>query len=184
VTLKPECIRIVKHGVDETGAQRACDPVLSHWALRVSLMDAGVFMLDISGAQHGQNRAVMPFNKYREDYYEPGATFHKFGALAEATANLIAQGGRPAHDFRISLMHDGLARCIARTVTEWEEHQNLATLLNRPDEIYQTEGDKLLAAITRDVRHVADGIRRWFEQGDEVVRCFTTYHPQVSFNYF
>lgn len=134
------------------------DPI--HHVLRVTLKDASVWVIDLTGAQYGQHRSVLSFDDYKRDYvaevvtsrpfYDRRQLYQDYHVQRYPMPQGASQDSVLSHWQNLIYQEDELA--------EWEFHQIAVNdLLKAKDEEYQKLRSEL-------VNHLATAAREYVKR--------------------
>ncbi len=126
-------------------------------AVEVSLRDGNRFLLDLAGAQYGQNRPLMPLRAYCAEYTVGVSTPHAFGHQQRAAGKIIDQNltswAERGHDAPAYILQRHIAKTVHSAVDAWEVRNSfkLPAMLTAKEEIYLAAKAQLLNMVVGDI---------------------------------
>ncbi|KAK4579896.1 hypothetical protein LTR86_000097 [Recurvomyces mirabilis] len=138
--------RVVEHIVPEDGNQE--ELIYQHQIVVLKLKNGERYVLDASGAQYGQHRAVMPYESYDQGFVKEHISTLKFGSLwAKLRAAMAVKTEcDAANDVRVAFVEVMIAEAMARIVKEWEVSagSTIYEVLDEPHTSYLASSAALL----------------------------------------
>ena len=115
------------------------------------------FIIDLTGAQYRQYRAIMPQQEYDDKWIMCYKERESFGYWNRRWKNAVVKQNDPAlegFDVRVMIMHEQVARCINTTVDGWEKKtgKTLAKMLKQKGDIFETDKAALMKEVNRNMR--------------------------------
>lgn len=137
-----------------------------HEATMVSLDDGRTYVIDLSGAQYGQYKAVMPLAKYKQEMVTVHLETWPFGRREKFLKEVRDGNHRKAlgknFDMRVAHCQNQVVPALNAAVKEWEAKSNksVAAMLKGKQAVFEAEKDDLVKAVGADMRSFVE----FFEQ--------------------
>jgi hypothetical protein len=145
--------RFVRHYL--TGVFNMVEP---HTVVPLELGDGNIFVLDLTGAQYGQHRAVVPRSPYMSAYGGELLAASEFGHIEQmyddALAGKRCEELHKQFDMRVWVYQKEIAKTAIGTVCGWE-HRNkksLSNMLNSKQAVFEVESKELLELIKQNMK--------------------------------
>ncbi|KAK4501679.1 hypothetical protein PRZ48_007488 [Zasmidium cellare] len=145
-----------------------CSPG-DHNVLALEATDGNTYILDLSGAQFGQPRPVIPFNEYKLRYMNQITQIHEHGYY-DGVLEAAREGERNPYmcDVSLALIQHKVRKCLLESVEEWQkENVSLKGLIRGDRKTYGTGKTALLGKVFDDMR---DCVKEWEDGGRKLNR--------------
>lgn len=130
----------------------------SHMVLNVAIGEGNRerYIVDPTGAQFRQYRAVMPQEEYIQKYVMATGEMEKFGHWNQRWKNAVEYQNDPiviGSNMRVMALHQEIVKGINKVVNEWEEEagKTIAQMLNQKNAAFKADKAKLIKDIVEDM---------------------------------
>lgn len=129
----------------------------SHMVLLYCLTGDEVYAVDPTGAQFGQHRAMMPWEKYNDEFVEGPVDFEEPGYCSNYSEEVL-EGKHdvrlgPGYDHNTGRIGQELAYTLNSAADEWETSngKSVAEILNEKQVVFEADKESFVAAVSSDM---------------------------------